>query len=120
LHLAWQEFLVTMIANAFDLPPMMLGQTQSVNKAAAGEYANEAFQNAVAPLAKLIADHLTRDVIAKKLGWEDLRFVWTELESRDETVELAIQMQLLSAGVISVAEVRAIRGLGVQGIEDRG
>jgi HK97 family phage portal protein len=111
LHLAWQEFLVTMIANAFDLPPMLLGQTQSVNKAAAGEYADEAFQSAVVPLAKLIADHLTRDIIVKRLGWDDLRFVWSDLESRDESVELNIQMQLLAAGVISVDEVREQRGL---------
>jgi HK97 family phage portal protein len=114
LRLQWQEFLVTMIANAFDLPPMLLGQTQSVNKAAAGEYGDEAFQSAVVPMAKLIADHLTRDVIAKKLGWDDLRFEWTELESRDETVELNVQLRLLQAGVLSVGEVRALRGLEVQ------
>lgn len=113
LHLGWQEFLVTMIANAFDLPPMLLGQTQSVNKAAAGEYANEAFQSAVVPLARLIAEHLTRDVIAKRLGWNDLRFEWTELESRDEETELKIQLQLLAAGVLTVPEVRAMRGLSV-------
>jgi HK97 family phage portal protein len=114
LRLQWQEFLLTMIANAFDLPPMMLGQTQDVNKSSAGELANEAFQSAVVPVAKLIAEHLTRDVIAKKLGWEDLRFVWSDLESRDEGVELSMQLQLLSAGVVDVAEVRAMRGLPVK------
>ena len=107
----WQQFLLTMIANAFDLPPMMLGVTGDVNKSTAGEMANEAFQNAVIPLAKLIADHLTRDVIAKRLGWNDLRFVWSELESRDEATEVSIQMQLLNAGVLSVDEVRVMRGL---------
>jgi len=113
LHLEWQQFLVTMIANAFDIPPMLLGQTQSVNKAAAGEYGDEAFQSAVVPLAKLIADHLTRDVIAKRLGWDDLRFQWNELESRDDGTELNMQLQLLHAGVLSVAEVRKLRGLPV-------
>jgi hypothetical protein len=82
-----------------------------VNKAAAGEYANEAFQSAVVPLAKLLAEHITRDVIVKRLGWSDLRFVWSDLESRDETVEVEIQTKLLAAGVLSVAEVRAMRGL---------
>jgi HK97 family phage portal protein len=111
LRLAWQEFLIMMIANAFDLPPQMLGQTQDANKASAGEFADEAFQSAVVPLAKLIAEHLTRDVIVKKLGWTDLRFVWSDLDSRDELGELAIQTQLLAAGVLSTAEVRAMRGL---------
>ncbi len=73
-----------MIANAFDLPPMLLGWRQDVNRSTAAEMADEAFQQAVVPLAKLIADHLTRDVIVKRLGWDDLRFVWNELESRDE------------------------------------
>jgi len=114
LHLEWQQFLLTMIANAFDLPAMMLGVSQDVNRATASEFAEEAFQNAIAPLAKLIAEHLTRDVIAKKLGWNDLRFVWSELENRDEQVELNMQLQMLAAGVVSVAEVRAMRGLPVE------
>jgi hypothetical protein len=62
-------------------------------------------------LAKLIADHLTRDVIVKRLGWDDLRFVWNELDSRDESTEVQIQLQLLKAGVLTVEEVRTMRGL---------
>ncbi len=111
LHLQWQTFLLTMIANAFDLPPMMLGITSDVNRSTAGELADEAFQNAVVPLARLMADHITRDVIAKRLGWDDLRFVWNGLESRNELVEAQIQTMMLSAGVLSVAEVRAMRGM---------
>ena len=111
LRLEWQQFLLTMIANAFDLPAMLLGVTQDVNRSTAQEFANEAFQSAVVPLAKLLAEHLTRDVIVKRLGWTDLRFVWSELESRDESVELNMQLQMLAAGVLSVDEVRAIRGL---------
>ena len=111
LRLEWQQFLLTMIANAFDLPAMLLGVTQDVNRSTAQEFANEAFQSAVVPLARLVADHLTRDVIVKRLGWSDLRFIWSELESRDEMVEVEIQMKLLAAGVLSVAEVRSMRGL---------
>jgi phage portal protein BeeE len=112
LRLAWQEFLLMMIANAFDLPPLLLGLQQDVNRSTAGEMADEAFQQAVVPLAKLVAEHITRDVILKRLGWSDLRFVWSDLESRDEAIEANIQVQLLTAGVLSVDEVRAMRGLG--------
>ena len=111
LRLQWQEFLLTMIANAFDLPAMLLGVTTNVNRSTAAEFAEEAFDNAVVPLAKLIADHLTRDVIVKRLGWDDLRFVWNELESRDESTEVQIQIELLKAGVLTVEEVRTMRGL---------
>ncbi len=98
LRLQWQQFLLTMIANAFDLPAMLLGVTQDVNRSTAQELPDEAFQSAVVPLAKLIAEHITRDVIVKRLGWSDLRFVWSELESRDERVEVEIQTKLLRGG----------------------
>lgn len=115
LRLEWQTFLLTMIANAFDLPAMMLGVTSDVNKSTASELADEAFQNAVVPLARLVAEHITRDVIAKGLGWEDLRFVWNGLESRNELVEAQIQTMMLSAGVLTVDEVRTMRGLQEEG-----
>jgi HK97 family phage portal protein len=111
LRLEWQQFLLTMIANAFDLPAMILGVSADVNRSTAQEFAQEAFDSAMVPLAKLIADHLTRDVIEKRLGWNDLRFVWSELDSRDETTELQIQLELLKAGVLTVEEVRIFRGL---------
>ncbi len=112
LRLGWQEFLLQMIANAFDLPAMMLGVSHDVNRSTAEELAQEAFQNAVVPLAKLIAEHITRDVIAKKLGWSDLRFVWSDLESKDPVAEVDMQVKLLAAGVLTVDEVRVMRGLG--------
>lgn len=111
LRLQWQQFLLTMIANAFDLPAMLLGVSADVNRSTAAEFAEEAFNNAIVPLAKLIAEHLTRDVIAKRLGWDDLRFVWNELDSRDEATEVQIQLQLLNAGVLTREEVRTMRGL---------
>ena len=111
LHLQWQEFLLRIIANAFDLPPMLLGLVQDVNKASAGELADEAFQSAVVPVAKLLAEHITRDVFAKRLGWREFEFVFNDLEARDPMDELSVQTELLKAGVLSVAEVRAMRGL---------
>src|SRR6185437_7858404 len=111
LRLQWQEFLLTMIANAFDLPAMLLGVSKDVNRSTAAEFAEEAFNNAIVPLAKLIADHLTRDVIVKRLGWDDLRFVWNELENRDGSTQAQIQLNLLKAGVLTVEEVRRPRGL---------
>ena len=112
LRLQWQEALIRMIANAFDLPPMLLGLMSNVNRSTAGELADEAFQSAVTPVAKLLAEHITRDLFAKKLGWREFEFCFNDLESRDEMEELQIQTTLLSAGVLTVNEVRAMRGLG--------
>lgn len=112
LRLQWQEALITMIANAFELPPMMLGLQGDVNKSTAGELADEAFQSAVVPVAKLLAEHITRDLFAKKLGWREFEFHFNALESRDEMEEVQIQTALLQAGVLTVDEVRSMRGLG--------
>jgi len=111
LRIAWQEFLIVMVANAFDLPPMMLGLQADVNRSTAGEMADEAFQSAVVPTAKLLAEHITRDLFAKKLGWREFEFVFNDLESRDEMEEAQIQTELIRAGVLTVDEVRAMRGL---------
>jgi hypothetical protein len=115
LRLGWQQFLLRMIANAFDLPPMYLGLENDVNKNTASEMADEAFSSVIAPTAKLVAEHLTRDLIAKKLGWSELEFVFNDLEARDGMEQLQIQTQLLQAGVLTVDEVRAMRGLGPLG-----
>ena len=111
LRLEWQEFLIRMIANAFDLPPMLLGLASDVNRSTAGELADEAFQTAVVPVARLLAEHITRDLFAKCLGWREFEFSFNALETRDEQQEVAMQVQLLNAGVLLVDEVRAMRGL---------
>ncbi|WP_047490956.1 phage portal protein [Terriglobus sp. TAA 43] len=111
LRLQWQEFLLRVMANAFDLPPMLLGLEHDVNRSTAGELAEQAFQSAIVPVAKLVAEHLTRDVIAKALGWTDVEFVFNDLLSRDSADEADLQIKLLNAGVLSVGEVRALRGL---------
>lgn len=111
LRLAWQEFLIRMVANAFGLPPLLLGLENDVNRSTASELADEAFRGAILPLAQLIAGHITRDLFAKCIGWREFEFVFNDLNARDEATELAVQVQLLHAGVLTVDEVRAMRGL---------
>ena len=111
LRLAWQEFLIRMVANAFGLPPLMLGLESDVNRSTASELADEAFRGAISPLAMLLAGHITRDLFGKCIGWGEFEFAFNELSARDEETELAVQVQLLQAGVLTVNEVRAMRGL---------
>ena len=111
LRLQWQQFLIRMIGNAFDLPPMLLGLEGDVNRSTASELADQAFVSAIVPVAKLLAEHITRDLFAKCIGWREFEFLFNDLEARDQQQEVNMQVQLLNAGVLSVAEVRAIRGL---------
>jgi hypothetical protein len=59
----------------------------------------------------LLAGHITRDLFGKCIGWREFEFAFNELSARDEETELAVQVQLLQAGVLTVNEVRAMRGL---------
>ena len=111
LRLAWQEFLLRVIANAFDLPPQFLGVERDVNRSTAAELNDQAFRSAIVPTARLFAEHLTRDAISKKLGWHDLEFVFTDVDSRNEMEEAQIQEIMLRNGVMTVNEVRRTRGL---------
>jgi len=112
LRLQWQEFVLRIIADAFDLPPQCLGIERDVNRSTAMEMADEAFRQAIVPTARLLAEHLTRDAICKKLGWNDLEFVFTDVDSGgDEMEEAQIQAILLQNGVLTVNEVRRMRGL---------
>ena len=111
LRLSWQEFLIRMVANAFSLPPVLLGLEQDVNRSTAQSLLDEAFHSAIVPLARLIAEHLTRDLFAKRLGWPEFEFVFNDLDATDDMQEVQMQTALLAAGVLTVNEVRAIRGL---------
>jgi len=122
LRLAWQEFLIRMVANAFGLPPLMLGLEADVNQSTASEMADEAFRGAISPLALLLAQHISRDLFSKCIGWREFEFAFNELSARDEETELQVQVQLLQAGVLTVNEVRAMRGLAPleTGVRDQG
>ena len=76
-------------------------------------------------MAILLAQHFTRDLFSKCIGWREFEFVFNELSARDEETELKVQVQLLQAGVLTVNEVRAMRGLapleqgtGTEGLRD--
>jgi HK97 family phage portal protein len=112
LRLQWQEFLLRVVADAFDLPPFYLGVERDVNRSTAEEMNDLAFRQAIVPTARLLAESLTRDAIAKKLGWNDLEFAFAELDTTDPLEEVQIQQILLQNGVLTVNEVRRMRGLG--------
>jgi len=112
LRLQWQEFLLRIIADAFDLPPQYLGVERDVNRSTAVEMTDQAFRQAIVPTARLLAEYLTRGAIGKKLGWTDLEFVFTDADSAgDEMEEAQIQTMLLQNGVLTISEVRRMRGL---------
>lgn len=111
LRLQWQQFLLRIIADAFDLPPMFLGVEGDVNRSTAQELSASAFHTAIVPTARLFAEHITRDAIGKKLGWHDLEFAFIDVDAPNEREQAEIHEVLLRSGVLTVNEVRRMRGL---------
>jgi hypothetical protein len=111
LRLQWQEFLLRVVASAFDLPPFYLGVERDVNRSTAEEMNEMAFRQAIVPTARLLAESLTRGAISKKLGWDDLEFVFADVDATDPLEEAQIQQILLQSEVLTVNEVRRMRGL---------
>jgi HK97 family phage portal protein len=111
LYLEWQQFLMRIIANAFDLPPFFVGLEHDVNRSTADAALRQAFSTAIVPTAKLFAEHITHDAIAKKLGWRDLKFVFTGLDAQDPRELAELHEILIRSGVMTVNEARAARGL---------
>jgi hypothetical protein len=111
LRLQWQVFLLRVVASAFDLPPFYLGVERDVNRSTAEEMNDLAFRQAIVPTARLLAESLTRGAISKKLGWDDLEFVFADVDATDPLEEAQIQQILLQNGVLTVNEVRRMRGL---------
>ena len=118
LRLNWQEFLIRVIASAFDLPPLFLGVEADVNYSTAQQLAQSAFRTAIVPTARLLAEHITRDAIAKRLGWDDLEFVFLDLDATDPMEQAQIDQILVNCKVLTVNEARAARGW--QPLEDTG
>ena len=111
LYLEWQQFLMRIIANAFDLPPFFVGLEHDVNRSTADAALRQAFSTAIVPTAKLFAEHITHDAIGKKLGWRDLKFVFTGLDAQDPRELAELHEILIRSGVMTVNEARAARGL---------
>ena len=90
---------------------MLLGLERDVNRNTATTQYDDAFRTAVVPVARLVAEHLTRDAISKRLGWDDLEFVFTDVDAPNELEQANIQQILIGCGVLTVNEVRRMRGL---------
>lgn len=111
LRLEWQRHLIRIVADAFDLPPLLLGLEQDINRSTADALVDEGFRTAVVPTARLYAEHITREIIARKLGWMDLEFVFDDLEVYDERGQAEIDEILLRNDVLLPDETRARRRL---------
>lgn len=115
LLLNWQEMLIRMIANGFDMSPMSLGVERDVNRSTGEVLQDNDFRSAVVPMAKRLQEAFTRKILHEKLGWSDLEFVYLNLDDPDLTTKTDLYRSMYSANAITPNEWR--RGVNMQPLE---
>lgn len=117
LLLNWQEMLIRMVANAFDMSPMTLGVEHDVNRAV-GEVLKDAdFRSAVVPMAKRIQEAFTRKILHEKLGWYDLEYAFLQLDDPDLETKTDMNARMYSANALTPNEWR--KSVGKQPLESK-
>lgn len=107
LLMDWQRFMIEIIALAFDLSPMALGQTDKVNKATGQVMADSDFRSGVLPTAKRLEEAYTRHLLHGKFEYRDLQFRFVGLEDPDALTRTMIQQRQYMMNAITPDEIRA-------------
>ena len=110
LLLNWQELLIRMIANAFDMSAMSLGVEHDVNRAVGTVLNDKDFRSAIVPIAKRLEEAFTRKILHDKLGWRDLAFKFLRLDDPDIETLAALLSRMYSANANTPNEFRKKMG----------
>ncbi len=116
LLLNWQEMLIRMIANAFDMSAMALGIEHDVNRAVGETLDDKDFRSAVVPKAKKLQEAFTRKILHNKLGWYDLEFVFLNLDDPDAQTKIEMYGRMYSANAITPNQIR--KGMNMQPLDN--
>lgn len=115
LLLNWQEMLIRMIANAFDMSAMALGIEHDINRAVGEVLADKDFRSAVVPMAKRLQEAFTRKILHEKLGWYDLEFAFLNLDDPDIETKMDQFSRLYSAN--ATTPNRILKAFGMEPLE---
>jgi len=111
LLLNWQEMLIRMVANAFDMSAMSLGIEHDINRAVGSVLNDRDFRTAVLPMAMRVQEAFTRKILHDKLGWYDLEFAFLNLDDPDKETMGEMLSRLYSANGLTGNEYRKKFGL---------
>lgn len=113
----WQVYLARKICAVFAVQPQDIGIGFDINKSTAETNAAFTYDNGIVPLAELIAEYLTREVVARYDA--DLRFVFTEI-GRTAQQTIAEYNKMALGGLPWLRINDALRERGQDGIGEIG
>jgi len=111
LYLAWQHFLISIIAFTFGIDPKKLGEGSATDRSTVEEQNANILQEAIKPYAEVVADAINKKILAR-LGLDNVlefRFVFEEtLKQKKEKADIVISK--FQADAITQNEMRAELG----------
>ena len=113
----WQVYLARKICAVFAVQPQDIGISFDVNKSTSETGAAFTYDNGIVPLAELIAEYLTREIVARYDA--DLRFVFTEI-GRTAQQTIAEYNKMALGGLPWLRINDALRERGQDGIGEIG
>ncbi len=111
MYLKYQEFLIRVIATAFDISPQNLSVEADVNRNTAEVSEDRDWDAAIKPMAHLLAEHLTREAIHGLLGFSQLRFRFVGLDREDEQATAKVYETYFRSNLLTPNEQRERLGL---------
>ena len=111
LFLQYQEFLKREIACAFNISPLALNVERDVNRNTAEVMTDMDWDDAIVPMAHMIASHLNREAIRSRLGFTQVEFRWKGLQRDDELAAAQIDQILYDINSITPDQILEKRGL---------
>ncbi len=111
----YDEWLARVIMFAFSLPALPFVKMQNRSTA---ETANEtALEDGLQPMMIWFKTSIMDDIVQRKYGYDDLEFVWDDIDQVDPAAQQERDMSMIQIGVKSVDEVRAGMGLAPIGMK---
>lgn len=109
----FDEWLSRIICYAFSLPPTAF--VRMMNRATAETSYDSSIREGLAPMMTW-ARNVINDVITKWHGYDDLEWVWDDSRNLDPTEQLTVDEREMRAGIRSMDDLRAERGLSPYGL----
>jgi hypothetical protein len=110
LYLAYQEFLRSEIAAAFDISNMNLNVERDVNRSTAEVMEDRDWDGAIKPCANLVAQHFQRDLIEGTFGFSQIKFMWEGIDREDEEATSKILGSYFDRSIFTVNNILAKLG----------
>jgi HK97 family phage portal protein len=106
-----QKWYFHLVFAAYGLSPQEVGFYENSNRSTGESQERITVKNAIKPYLELISAKINREILPDLLGHDELKFKWFPKDDSAEKIEHEQMMSKLTAGVLTINEVRAIEGL---------